>query len=64
MAERPVFCKDEMLTYLDRLRESGKMKNMFGAAPCIRTQFSVTLPEAREVLAYWMMTFGAEAPNA
>jgi len=56
MAERPAFCTEEMLTYLDRLRESGSI-NMMGGAPCIRTQFNIPLPEAREVLCYWMDTF-------
>lgn len=62
LGERPLFCKDEYLAYLDDLRESG-VTNMFGASQYL----SETFPElngerARAILAYWMETFGARHP--
>jgi len=51
---------DEQLEYLDDLRESG-IVNMFGASPYVRDEFDLTKKEAREVLSYWMKTFGKEA---
>ncbi len=65
--ERPEFCTDEMLAYLDRLRESG-VTNMFGAAPYLESSFKQLRKKkgdgfynerARAVLLYWMHTFSA-----
>ena len=65
---RPEFCTEEMLEYLDDLRESG-VTNMFGAAPYLDRNFPELeeLTErrsagrstigARDVLTYWMDTF-------
>ncbi len=61
---RPEFCTDEMLEYLDDLRESGDT-NMFGAGPYLERFFPAlsdsqpsfhSSKKAREVLAYWMNT--------
>lgn len=54
---RPEFCTDEMLEYLDDLRESG-VTNMFGAVPYVERNFpELTEGEAKEVLFFWMKTF-------
>lgn len=67
---RPEVCTDEMLNYLDDLRESG-VTNMFAAGPYLDDNFPelydsstnarkvhISSPNARKVLAYWMDTFG------
>ena len=55
--DRPDYCTDAMLDYLDELRESG-VTNMFGAGSYLRREF-FDLDEAKshEVLGYWMQTF-------
>lgn len=70
--ERPEFCTDEMLVYLDELRESGET-NMLGGAAYLDRDFSELWEglgsenapreyrsslRARDVLMYWMKTFG------
>ena len=58
MSERPEFCTDEMLTFLDDLRESG-IVNMFGASSYLADEFE-ELPDmknAKAVLIYWMDSF-------
>jgi len=58
MSERPGIATDEMLGFLDDLRESG-VTNMFGAAPYLKDEFdNLSMAEAREVTKYWMKTFG------
>jgi hypothetical protein len=57
MIERPAFIKDEYLTYLDELRESGET-NMFGAVPYLEDEFGFSKQDARIVLSYWMKSFG------
>lgn len=57
--ERPEVVKDEHLEYLDSLRESG-VTNMFGAPEYIHNAFDVTRNQAREIVQYWMETFGQE----
>lgn len=69
---RPDFCTDEMLEYLDDLRESGET-NMFGASPYLNADFPDELGElksfgrstdkAQKVLAYWMKTFAERHPH-
>ena len=59
---RPEVCTDEMLDYLDTLRESA-VTNMFGAAPWVQNAFDLTRDEARAVLSYWMRTFGERHPD-
>lgn len=54
---RPKFITDEHLAYLDDLRTSGQT-NMFGAVPYIEAAFPLTRAEAKELLTYWMQTFG------
>ena len=52
------FLTDEHLNFLDALRKSGKI-NMFGAAHYIAEMFDVPMQQARQILSYWMRTFGA-----
>ena len=55
--ERPTFCTREHLEYLDDLRESGET-NMFGAGTYLESEFNLVRPVAREILVYWMESFG------
>ncbi len=57
--EKPKIVKDEHLTYLDNLRESGET-NMFGATSYIEDTFGVSRIDARNILQYWMKSFGKE----
>lgn len=59
---RPDFVTDEMLEFLDELRESGDT-NMFGATPYIQSAFPLERVEARAVLVYWMDTFSERHPG-
>ena len=59
MTERPEFVEDEHLLFLDNLRETGAT-NMFGAAPYLSEIFDLGKAEARQILSYWMKTFGKE----
>lgn len=55
---RPEGVKTRMLDYLDDLRESG-VTNMFGATPYLRKAYpELSEDAARDVLVYWMKTFG------
>jgi hypothetical protein len=54
--ERPEYLTDEMLVYLDDLRDSG-VTNMFGAGPYVSREFILNNKEASKVVAYWMDTF-------
>jgi hypothetical protein len=56
---RPDFVKSEHLEFLDNLRKSGKT-NMFGATPYLVKRFCLKEKEARQILSYWMETFGQE----
>jgi len=58
MTDKPEFVTNDMLEYLDELRESG-ITNMFGARPYVEEEFSDLLDskQAGEVLSYWMKTF-------
>jgi hypothetical protein len=58
----PEKCTEEMLDYLDDLRESGAT-NMFGATPFLRDAFAITQNEARAILLYWMNTFSERHPR-
>lgn len=60
--ERPEICDDEMLEYLDDLRESG-VTNMFGAGAYLREAFDLSRGDASAVLAYWMRTFSDRHPR-
>ena len=64
--ERPEFCTDEMLVFLDDLRESGET-NMFGAGRYIDEEYPEladgdvrsyrSSARAGKVLSYWMDSF-------
>lgn len=61
--EKPKCLKEEHLHYLDQLRESG-VTNMFGAVPFIMLEFhDLSKQEAKQVLLYWMETFGERHPR-
>lgn len=63
MKERPEFCTDEMLVFLDSLRQSG-VTNMFGAAPYLEEEFDeLNRNKARETLGYWMESFEKRHPQ-
>ena len=55
--ERPEICTDEMLQYLDDLRESGAT-NMFGAGSYVADEFDLDKKDSSAVLLYWMSSFG------
>ena len=57
--ERPEFVTEEHLTFLDDLRESGAV-NMFGASGPIERKFGVSNANARNILMYWMKTYGRD----
>jgi hypothetical protein len=60
--ERPEYVREEHLLYLDQLRESGST-NMFRAVPFILRHFPDLIEEqAKQVLVYWMETFGERHP--
>ncbi len=51
------FITEEMLEFLDDLRESG-VTNMFGAASYIKVEYpELNDKQCREALMYWMKTF-------
>lgn len=56
MNDRPDFITDDMLEYLDEVREAG-FTNMFGAAPYVQEAFGLSRNEGHTVLQYWMRTF-------
>jgi len=47
---------DEILEYLDVLRDSGAT-NMFGAGEFISASFGLSKEDAKSILGYWMRTF-------
>ena len=59
---RPDFVDDEILEYLDELRESG-VTNMYGAAPYVEADFDMDIRDARTALSYWMKTFSQRHPE-
>ena len=59
MSNRPEIVTDELLEYLDDLRESG-VTNMFGAGPYVEEEFGMDRRDAGVVVQYWMSTFGEE----
>ena len=62
MIPKPDIVNDEHLEYLDELRESGDT-NMFGARPYLQREFpTLSKQEARDVLHYWMQSFGERHP--
>jgi len=57
--DRPEVITEEMLLYLNDLRESGII-NMFGAGIYLQDEFSLNRQDAKVVLMYWMKNFKAE----
>lgn len=61
--ERPNFVEDKHLEYLDVLRDSGAT-NMFGATSYVQEAYpELEKKQAKDVLMYWMETFGDRHPN-
>jgi hypothetical protein len=56
---RPSVVTDDMLHFLDELRESGAC-NMFGASPHVQEAFGLTKQEGKDVTVYWMSSFGQD----
>lgn len=57
-AERPDYCTDEHLEFLDELRESGEC-NMFAARPYLIEEYcDLDEKGASAILGYWMKSFG------
>jgi hypothetical protein len=60
---RPEFVTEDMLDFLDELRETG-VTNMFGAAPYVHDEYpDLTKKESKDVLLYWMETFESRHPE-
>lgn len=60
---RPTNCTNDMLGFLDRLRDSGKT-NMFGATRWLLDYYDeITAVEARKILVYWMDTYSERHPE-
>lgn len=59
---RPEEATDEVLEYLDDLRDSG-VTNMFGAGAYLREDFGYSVNQSMSALAYWMHTFGDRHPK-
>jgi hypothetical protein len=57
--KKPEALQEAHLLYLDDLRESG-VTNMYGGAEYLKEAFHLELTkrEARDILLYWMATFG------
>lgn len=51
--------KQEYLTYLDKLRESG-VTNMWGSGGYVRSEFGFTKEFADYVVQYWMDNFDSD----
>lgn len=70
--EKPAFCTDEHLTFLDELRESGET-NMLGGAMYLDEQFPElsdgdarsfgSSEKAGAILLYWMASFESRHPR-
>ena len=56
MTERPELVTEEMLVYLDVLRDTGDT-NMYGAGRYLEAEFGLNDGQARRVLVYWMTTY-------
>lgn len=61
--ERPEEATDEVLEYLDDLRDSS-VTNMFGAAEYLVDEFGFEKKVARAVLFFWMNYFGERHPES
>jgi len=56
--DRPEVVTEEILLYLNDLRESG-ITNMFGAGIYLQDEFGLNRHEAKDALVYWMKNFKA-----
>jgi len=54
--ERTEFITNEMLEYLDNLRDSG-VTNMYAGGIYLEEEFGLPHDDAQTVLVYWMETF-------
>jgi hypothetical protein len=54
---QPWYVTTEELEFLDRLRITGST-NMFGAQPALAAEFGLPDDEARDVLVFWMQSYG------
>ena len=61
-SQRPEVVTDDMLEYLDSLRESGAI-NMFGAGSYVQEEFCLSRRDAKTVVLYWMQTFDERIAN-
>ena len=60
--QKPDFCTEEHLEYLDGLRES-RVTNMFGARPYLMANYQeLSSKEATNILSYWMKSFEQRHP--
>lgn len=60
---QPDYCTDEMLVFLDNLRESG-VTNMFGAGSYVEEEFpELNRTKARMTVSYWMDSFASRHPE-
>lgn len=59
--DRPTIVTDKHLTFLDKLRESGKT-NMFGAGSYVQERFGVSRKDASTIVVYWMQSFEERHP--
>jgi len=55
--ERPTFCNNDHLEYLDALWDRGET-NMFGILSYMEAEFNLIRPVAREIVTYWKQTAG------
>jgi len=62
MRPRPDECTDDVLKFLDALRDSG-VTNMWGAGTYVEEEFNVSKSVAKDCLLYWMASFGARHPE-
>ena len=60
--QRPSFCAEDHLDYLDELRDSGEI-NMWGAAEYLELNFALTREEAAAIWAYWTRTYKERHPK-
>ncbi|KKM07857.1 hypothetical protein LCGC14_1729730 [marine sediment metagenome] len=59
MPDRPSWIQDDMLEFLDDLRDSA-VTNMYAARPYIMDEYyMLSKQEASELLRYWQKTFAA-----
>ncbi len=50
---------EEVFTYLDELRDSGKT-NMFGARPYVMNEFGFDKKKSNDLVSKWMTSFDSE----